>query len=75
MPDGRKTNINQKGIDYYNRVIDALLAAGVTPMATLYHWDLPQALQDQGGWPNPDLAEHFNDYARLCYKEFGDRVR
>ena len=75
MPDGTKASINQKGIDHYNKVINALLAAGVTPMATLYHWDLPQTLQDRGGWPNPELADLFNDYARVCFKEFGDRVR
>ena len=59
---------------YLFQVINSLLAAGITPMITLYHWDLPQPFQDQGGWPNPQLADYFNDYARICFREFGDRV-
>ena len=55
MPDGRGP-VNQAGLDYYDRLVDALLAAGITPYPTLYHWDLPQALQDRGGWANRDTA-------------------
>lgn len=66
--------VNQKDIDHYSRLTDALLAAGIRPMCTLYHWDLPQALEDQGGWPNRDLAAKFADYAGIVVKALGDRI-
>ncbi len=66
---------NQKGLDYYNRLTDALMAAGVRPMCTLYHWDLPQELEDQGGWPNRDTAAKFADYAGIVAKALGDRIK
>jgi lactase-phlorizin hydrolase len=75
LPNGTTTIINEKGIDYYNNVIDALLKAGIKPFVTLYHWDLPQPLQDIGGWTNPKLVEYFDDFARLCFARFGDRVK
>ncbi len=65
---------NAKGLDYYARLVDALLQAGIRPLPTLYHWDLPQALEDQGGWPNRDLSGRFADYAQLVTKALGDRV-
>ncbi len=65
---------NQKGLDHYSRVIDALLEAKIRPSVTLYHWDLPQALEDQGGWPNRDTAARFTDYAGIMAKALGDRV-
>jgi beta-glucosidase len=65
---------NQQGIDYYSRLIDALLEAHIRPMVTLYHWDLPQALQDAGGWPNRDLVGRFCDYVQLVVRSLGDRV-
>jgi len=65
---------NAMGIDYYSRVIDALLEARIRPLVTLYHWDVPQALEDSGGWPNRDLASRFADYAQLVARALGDRV-
>jgi beta-glucosidase len=63
-----------KGIDYYSRLVDALLEAHIRPFVTLYHWDLPQALEDAGGWPNRDTAARFADYAQLVAQALGDRV-
>ncbi len=66
--------VNQKGIDYYSRLADALLEAGIRPFCTIYHWDLPQVLEDRGGWPNRDLAAYYADYAGLLAKNLGDRI-
>jgi beta-glucosidase len=66
--------VNAKGLDYYGRLVDALLDAGIRPLATLYHWDLPQGLEDAGGWPNRDTAGRFADYAEIATKALGDRV-
>ncbi|MGH8835788.1 MAG: glycoside hydrolase family 1 protein [Actinomycetes bacterium] len=66
---------NQVGLDHYRRLVDALLEAGIKPVLTLYHWDLPQALQDAGGWPNRDTALRFADYAEIVYAALGDRVQ
>lgn len=65
---------NQKGLDFYNRLVDALLEAGVYPFPTLYHWDLPQVLEDAGGWPNRDTAQRFADYADIVAHALSDRV-
>jgi len=65
---------NQKGLDHYSRLVDAILEAGIRPFCTLYHWDLPQALEDRGGWPNRDLAGYFADYAGILAKHLGDRI-
>jgi beta-glucosidase len=66
--------VNQKGLDYYSRFIDALLEARIRPLVTIYHWDLPQALEDAGGWTNRDTASRFADYAQLVVQSLGDRV-
>jgi beta-glucosidase len=67
--------VNPAGLDYYSRLVDALLAAGVAPVATLYHWDLPQALQDAGGWLVRDTAKRFAEYAAHVAGALGDRMR
>ena len=66
---------NPKGFDYYDRLVDALLEKGVEPAVTLYHWDLPQTLQDEGGWPERRTALHFEGYAKAVFDALGDRVR
>ncbi|CAI9410279.1 GH1 family beta-glucosidase [Nocardioides sp. T2.26MG-1] len=71
-PDGGP--VNKAGLDFYSRLTDELLAAGITPWLTLYHWDLPQALEDDGGWTNRDTAYRFLDYAMTVYDALGDRV-
>jgi len=73
FPEG-KGRVNQVGLDFYDRLVDGLLKAGITPFATLYHWDLPQKLQDEGGWPNRDVAHYFRDYVAEVSKRLGDRV-
>ncbi len=65
---------NQQGLDYYKRLLDALHEANIRPLATLYHWDLPQTFEDQGGWPNRDLAGRMADYSSIVAKELGDRI-
>jgi beta-glucosidase len=65
---------NMKGIDHYSRVVDAMLENRLRPFCTIYHWDLPQALEDRGGWPNRDLAGYFADHAGILAKYFGDRI-
>ena len=73
QPEGRG-QINLAGLDYYERLLDGLLMRGITPYVTLYHWDLPQALEDRGGWQNRDTAGFFADYAQALAKRLGDRV-
>ncbi len=65
---------NQAGLDHYDRVIDSVIAHGLTPVVTLYHWDLPQALHEKGGWLNRDTASRFADHAGAVVRHFGDRV-
>ncbi len=73
VPDGVGA-VNRAGLDFYDRLVDELLAAGITPFPTLYHWDLPQALEDDGGWLNRRTAEAFADYAEVALDRLGDRV-
>ena len=73
QPTGRGEP-NQKGLDFYDRLIDRLLQAGVRPMVTLYHWDLPQALEDDGGWLNRETVERFAEYAAIVGERYADRV-
>lgn len=73
IPDGRGP-VNQAGLDFYDRLVDKLLAAGIRPFPTLYHWDLPQVLEDEGGWPVRATAEAFADYAEVVGTRLGDRV-
>ena len=70
-----KGRLNQAGLDYYSRLVDELLANGITPFPTLYHWDLPQALEDEGGWTNRDIVGQFAAYAETCVKALGDRIK
>ena len=73
LPEGRG-QVNQQGLGFYDRLMDQLLAAGIQPMATLNHWDFPQALQESGGWINRDSTDWFADYARIMFDRLGDRV-
>ena len=74
LPSGRLP-VNARGLDFYDRLIDALLRHGIEPALTLFHWDLPAALDDRGGWLNPDSASWFADYAAIMFRRFDDRVK
>jgi beta-glucosidase len=74
LPEGIG-KINEKGIGYYNRVIDRCLDSGITPWVTLYHWDLPDKLQQKGGWTNREVVDWFSNYVAICINRFGDRVK
>ena len=73
QPDGRGP-ANQKGLDFYRRLVEGLLERGIAPLATLYHWDLPQPLQDEGGWATRDVVDRFAEYAQLCFDALDDVV-
>jgi len=74
IPKG-KGDVNRAGLEFYSRLVDELLETGIEPWICLYHWDLPQALQDEGGWANRDIVQYFADYAGLMARELGDRVK
>jgi len=75
IPNG-KGKVNSKGLDFYSRLIDKLLETNISPWATLYHWDLPLALQmENDGWLSPEISDRFAEYADLCFKTYGDRIK
>ena len=73
-PTGRPP-LERRGVDHYDRLVDALLERGIEPIVTLYHWDLPEALEDEGGWLNRETVERFTAFAATCFDAYGDRVR
>ncbi len=73
LPEGRG-GVNSKGLDFYQRLVDGLLERDIQPMVTLYHWDLPVALHERGGWLNPDSPAWFADYAQVLFRALDDRV-
>ena len=77
LPNGSLSGgVNKQGIDYYNNLINELLSNGIEPFVTIFHWDLPQALEDEyNGFLSPRIVNDFKDFAELCFKEFGDRVK
>ncbi len=74
LPDGRG-EVNQTGLDFYSQLVDALLEVGIEPFITLYHWDLPQILQDEGGWPVRGIVDAFIEYTDVVSRALGDRVK
>ncbi|KAF7284532.1 hypothetical protein GWI33_022118 [Rhynchophorus ferrugineus] len=75
LPNGTVNNINPKGIEYYKNIFKTLRENNIEPLVTLYHWDLPITLHEIGGWTNPLIAEYFAEYARVCFREFGEYVK
>ncbi|MBK8256798.1 MAG: beta-glucosidase [Polyangiaceae bacterium] len=75
LPTGRRAHVETRGLDFYDRLVDRLLEAKIIPFVTLYHWDLPQALEDAGGWPSRDTALAFVDFADVVSRRLGDRVK
>ncbi len=73
MPEGRGA-VNAEGLDFYDRLVDGMLARGLKPFQTLYHWEMPSALADLGGWTNRDMAHWFADFAEIITRRIGDRV-
>ena len=75
LPSGHMNHVSTSGIKYYSNLINELLHYNITPMVTMYHWELPQRLQELGGWTNVEIVPLFKDYARLLLEMFGDRVK
>ncbi len=74
IPEGSGA-VNRKGIDFYSKLVDELIGAGIEPIITLYHWDFPKVLSDRGGWKNRESVDWFADYAEVCFKALGDRAK
>lgn len=74
MPNGAKNDLNYEGIQYYHRLIDELVANGIEPVVTMYHLDLPQKLQDLGGWANPIIVDYYEGYVDVLFREYGSKV-
>lgn len=75
LPQGTDNNISADGVRYYRSVMYELLKYNITPVVTLFHWDLPSNLMDVGGWANPKMVDYFEDYARVAFRSFGDLVK
>lgn len=75
LPTGFANKVNAPGIQYYHNLIDELQQYNITPMVTIYHWDLPQKLQDIGGWTNAHIVDYYTDYANILFKNFADKVK
>lgn len=75
LPNGTDNYISEDGVNYYRNLFKSLLENGITPVVTLFHWDMPQVFMDMGGWSNPVLVDYFEDYARVAYSVFGDLVQ
>lgn len=76
LPEGEGGNVNYDGIDFYNRLIDELMTNDIVPWVTMYHWDLPSALEHRyGGWLHEGLPDKFVEYAKILFTHFGDRVK
>lgn len=75
MPNGPGSKISRDGIQYYKNIIDELLAKGIQPFITIYHWDHPSIFDKMGGWLNEVMVEYFVDYARIVFQEFGSKVK
>jgi len=75
LPDGTTNNVNQAGVDYYHNLIDELIANGIQPQVTLYHWDMPQALSDAGGFLSDDFSDWFEEYAKFAYQTYSSKVK
>lgn len=75
LPTGFPDKINEKGVQYYNNLINELLKYNIQPMVTLYHWELPKRLENLGGWSNSLIVDWFTDYGRIAFELFGDRVK